>query len=417
MELVLDASKYKTLSFKYKLARFSLLLRKAYPFLGEVCMRVEKYGAETRGLAATDGLRFYFNENEMNKLPEEAFNFVLLHELFHIILRHRYPKEAQFYEKMYWNIAFDLIADWLIISMENELKYHNLPIMPVSEAYMCSDDLSDDPSHRIASAFVQQSVQQGVMSDSPPVFVEIEWKTFKALIPNIADYVFDVLDIDASNGAPSEADIKELLASCAKAAGNKGMPRFLKGLMEDLTSGRKLPWLLILRRFLETSRDANDFDFCPPDTRLLYSELILPASNEEDKALNNAMIVLDVSSSVSKEELLDQIWQIMAVLSELEFSGSILSFGSNVYQEALLTDKESLKRFIDELKVGGGTDWAEVVQHIQQKIPNVKSIIVFTDGQFYSYDTGLRNVIFVVQGESPDILRTLGKVIEVKKHL
>ena len=411
------ASKYEILPFKYKLARFSLVLRKAYPFLGEVCMRVEKYRAETRGIAATDGLRLYLNEKEMNKLPEEAFNFVLLHELFHIILRHRYPKEAQFYEKIYWNIAFDLIVDWLIFNMEIELKHNNLSILPISGAYMCSDDLSDDPSHRIASAFVQQAIQQGVLSDSPPVLVEIEWKTFKAVLPNTADYVFDVLDIDTSNGAPSETDIKELLASCAKAAGNKGMPRFLKGLMDELTRGRKLPWYLILRRFLEASREADDFDFCTPDTRVLYSEMILPASNEEDKALNNALVVLDVSSSVSKEELLDQIWQIKAVLNELEFSGSILSFGSNVYQEALLTDKESLKRFIDELKVGGGTDWAEVVQHIQQKIPNVKSIIVFTDGQFYSYDTGLRNVIFVVQGESPDILRTLGKVIEVKKHL
>jgi len=42
--------------FPYKLARFSLLLRKAYPFLGELCMRVEKYRKEQRGLASTDGL-------------------------------------------------------------------------------------------------------------------------------------------------------------------------------------------------------------------------------------------------------------------------------------------------------------------------------------------------------------------------
>ena len=35
----MDVTKYKSLPFKYKLSRFALLLREAYPFLGEVCMR------------------------------------------------------------------------------------------------------------------------------------------------------------------------------------------------------------------------------------------------------------------------------------------------------------------------------------------------------------------------------------------
>ena len=76
---VLDVGKYKALPFQYKLARFSLLLLKAYPFLGEVCMRVEKYFNDTQGFAATDGYRLYLNEEKMNELPEETLNFILLH--------------------------------------------------------------------------------------------------------------------------------------------------------------------------------------------------------------------------------------------------------------------------------------------------------------------------------------------------
>ena len=123
--LQMDVLKYKSLPFKYKLSRFTLLLREAYPFLGEVCMRVEKYSNDAHVLAATDGYRLYLNEDALDMLPEESLNFVLLHELFHIILMHRYPKESQYYEKRYWNISFDLIVNWLIMSMEYELRSNN----------------------------------------------------------------------------------------------------------------------------------------------------------------------------------------------------------------------------------------------------------------------------------------------------
>jgi predicted metal-dependent peptidase len=162
---ILDATKYKVLPFQYKLARFSLLLLKAYPFLGEVCMRVEKYVSDTRGYAATDGYRLYLNENKLNALPEETLNFILLHELFHIILYHRYPKDISYHEKMLWNISFDLIVNWLIQEMEHDLRHYNIPIIPSTNTYICSDDLSDDPSHKIANAFIQQTYQQGVLSE------------------------------------------------------------------------------------------------------------------------------------------------------------------------------------------------------------------------------------------------------------
>lgn len=154
----MDAGKYRMLPFSYKLARFSMFLYKAYPFLGELCMRVGKYRKEDLALAATDGMRLYLNTEKLNALPEESINFILLHELFHIILRHRYPKDMPYYEKIYRNIACDLTVNWLLLSMSNELKNHGLTIIPVPGTALSSDDLSNDPSDVIAKAFIQQAV-------------------------------------------------------------------------------------------------------------------------------------------------------------------------------------------------------------------------------------------------------------------
>ena len=411
----LEQSKYIAMPFQYKLARFSLLLRKAYPFLGELCMRVEKHHKEQIGLAATDGLRLYLNAELLNKLPEEGLNFILLHELLHIILRHRYPKGMSYYEKIYWNIGFDLQANWLLMSMGAELKQNALPIIPISDTALTMDDLSQDPSNVIAKAFVMQAVAQGILSENPPVLVDIEWKSFKTVVFNDSIFAFDVIDGTGMADAPTEAEIRELLAGCVKSAGKNGLPWRLRGLWDELVSGRTLPWHLIFRHFLEGMKESEDFDFCPPDKRMLYSKLILPSEAiEEGGVLDNALIVLDVSGSVDKAELLAQIRQVDSVLRGLEIRGSIVSFGSSVYQEAPLINRASLKKFIDELEVGGGTDWGDVVRYVKQNKQRAKPIIVFTDGYFYSYDEGLSDVVFITQKDYPEELCKLGKVIQIK---
>ena len=377
-------------------------------------MRVGKYrNGSILSPAATDGYNLYLDEEKLGALPEESLNFILLHELFHIILRHRYPRDMPMREGIYWNIAFDLTANWLILHMQRELKHNKLPTIPVADTCLTTDDLSRDHAYMIAESFVRQAEQQGVLSGNPPPIVHIRWKSFEVDVMAISLYICDVLNGAGSDAAPNAADVEDLLSSCAKSAGLGGLPEYLTSLMEDALPGRKLPWFLIFKRYLEAAA-IDDFDFMPPDKRMLYKAMILPDSTEDISALNNALIVLDVSSSVEKPELLAQIWQINSVLSELRFTGNIISFAGDVYQEASLTDKPSLKRFIDGLKVGGGTDWAKVVEDVKRRAQIPKPIVVFTDGYFYSFTQGLSNVIFITQDSPPPTLRELGKVIQIK---
>jgi predicted metal-dependent peptidase len=67
------------------------------------------------------------------------------------------------------------------------------------------------------------------------------------------------------------------------------------------------------------------------------------------------------------------------------------------------------------MKVGGGTDWADVVEYVKKHKKGAKPIIVFTDGHFYSFEKGLSDVIFITQDAPPGSLRDLGKVITVSK--
>ena len=409
----MDKSMYMAMPFPYKLARFCLLLKKAYPFLGELYMRVEKHHKMQGAIAATDGFRLYLNTDLLNELPEECLNFILLHELLHIILRHRYPKVMPFHEKIFRNIGFDLVANWLLMSMSGELKHKGLPIIPVTETMLCMDDLSQDPSDVIADAFIAQAAEQGILSEVPPLQVKIAWKSFETTVSLLEVYLFDVLDSADVGSLPSEAEILGLFADCEKTAGKHGLPWQLKGLWDELKKEKSLPWHIILRHYMEDMQESADVDFSPPDKRMLYRDLILPAELMDERTIGNALVVLDVSSSINRTELLAQIQHVNNLLKEFEIQGLIISFGTKVYQEAKLTTVQKLRKFVDDLEVGGGTNWGEVVSYVKQSKRHYKPIIVFTDGYFFGFDEGLPHVIFITQGDYPDSLRKLGRVIRI----
>jgi predicted metal-dependent peptidase len=406
--------KYRDMPFNYKVARFSILLRHVYPFLGELCMRVKKHRKTSEGLAETDGYHIYFNEEAMNAIPEEQFNFVMVHEILHIVLRHSYPDEMPFWQREYYNIAADLVINDLILhEMQSKLKWGGLPVIPVEGSAVSPDCLAEDPSNRITKAFLEQAIAQGVTGAEPPIVVELVWKNFITQILNHS-YIMDIITGHGGEEDKSqkESEAKELLEACQKTAGCDGLPNSLLEKLEAITS-RKLPWQVILRRYIEAIKGMDEQGFCPPDKRTIYSGMILPGENEEDKGLNNAIVVVDVSSSVGRDELSAQLWQVGRLLAELQFDGEILSFSGAVEKKGLLTDKKSLEAWVDGLPVGGGTSWLSVVNYVEKERKGARPIIVFTDGYFYSFETTLKNVILIVQGEYPEELADVGKVIRV----
>ena len=389
-------------------------------------MRVEKFRRDDiGGLAGTDGLRIYLDVARLNELPEEDLNFILLHELFHIILRHKYTRGLPNYERKYWNIAFDLYANWLMESMKQDLKRAGIPFQPLSGSIWTSDNLEKDPSHIIAQAFVGQALAQGILTDNPPPFIEIEWKNFKHVEPNFGGFALDVLEGEGSSESePTDSEVTALLKDAAKAAGNSGLPKHLRDLWGKLSKGRSLPWYLLLKRYLQGLIESDDMGFCPPDKRVLYDEKILPADSwSTGIELRNALVVIDVSGSVSKEELTKQLWQLKVILSELDFQGEIITFASDVIQVGKIGSKASLKKFVDEMQVGGGTSWESVVKWVKARRVQPRPIIVFTDGEFFEFTKGLSDVIFILQEENRNPfgnelvnarLQEVGKVITIK---
>ncbi|GHV40420.1 hypothetical protein FACS189490_05540 [Clostridia bacterium] len=121
---------FSKLPLELKLARFSFLLRKAYPFLGELSLLTERVFSTDTVLAGVENNKLHLNRQEVNALPEAQFNFVILHELLHILFGHQYPANMAASNRSWANIAMDLTVNYAIAILQGDLRAKSLPTEP-----------------------------------------------------------------------------------------------------------------------------------------------------------------------------------------------------------------------------------------------------------------------------------------------
>ena len=87
------------------LLRFKLDLLKYEPIYGNLLMRMEVRANEIVQTAATDGVRIFYNPDYFAGLTEAERNYVLMHELFHVLYMHWDDQEGK--DPRIWNVACD----------------------------------------------------------------------------------------------------------------------------------------------------------------------------------------------------------------------------------------------------------------------------------------------------------------------
>ena len=107
-------------------ARIALLLKA--PFFGNLATRLKLVNAdEWLGTAATDGRNFYYNSEFVNRLPQKQLEFLVGHEVLHVVYDHmgrRQDRDAQLY-----NIAADYCVNADLIDSKIGEKITVVPVL------------------------------------------------------------------------------------------------------------------------------------------------------------------------------------------------------------------------------------------------------------------------------------------------
>ena len=115
-------------------------------YYGEFCQFInfkKMHGIRTCGVTVdTQGMRYYYNDEFVNELDQEEMNFIMIHEIFHLLWDHQARERRCGYEHTLSNMVQDMIINEVIntdiilrMEEENRREHRNLSFakMPVGK--------------------------------------------------------------------------------------------------------------------------------------------------------------------------------------------------------------------------------------------------------------------------------------------
>lgn len=286
--------------------------------------------------AATNGVTIKWNPVWFESLADVNREMVLLHELWHTARLHPLRKGSR--DHRVWNIACDYVInatllkdgfDARVVGGIYDAQYEG---MSEEEVY---DILINNPQKQ-------------------PQFKE------------------DMYELD-------ETDLRDMLDTVIRAAHQAtmdGKANLIPGATQlylDKFTAPKVSWKDALARFMQDCV-SEDYSWAKPNRR--YTDMYLPSLCQDPSKLEKIICYLDVSGSVSNEDLHmynSEIHYIKTQFNPEEIR--IVQFDTTIQKEIVIGESDSFESI--EIIGRGGTCLRDVRKHIEEAKPT--AAIIFSD--------------------------------------
>ena len=350
-------------------ARIGLLLR--HPFFGNLATRLQLVDAtEWCGTLATDGRRFYYNNDFVNKLTPKQAEFGFAHEVLHNVFDHMGRRDHR--DPQLSNIAADYAANQILV----DERIGEVP-----------DWIKIFQDNKYRSMSYEQ------------IYAELEKKAIKIDISSLGELLDEHLDDsddqdgegdgdkkDGKNGRPRLSaeekkairdEIKEAMVAAAQAAGAGKVPAGVARMIQSFTEP-KMDWRQMLRMNIQSILKSN-FSFSRPNRKSQHCGAILPGMMNEETI--DVSVSIDMSGSISNKMAKDFLSEVKGIMDEYkDFKLDLWCFDTEVYNYAQFTGDTADEIMNYEVKGGGGTDFETNWEFMKEEGIEPKKFIMFTDG-------------------------------------
>lgn len=365
--MALSDKKLNEFSRKLLAARMGLVM--SHPFYGALLMHVVLSVDEECETAFTDSERICFGAEFLDNLSVSEVEFVMLHEIMHIVLRH--CKRGLEMNSGVFNVACDIVVNSTILeSFGNDTS--KITLSKYGEA------MHNVPDGREGRLFNAEEVYYMLIEDEKFTNYALE-----AAFSDDHSQWKEEGEGDSSQDGVWEQRIINAAETVSKMSGSSEgkLPRFAEKFLNREKS-RRLDWRTLLRDFIE--EDLSDYSFSPPDRRFTDSDFFIPDCNGElcGERVKKILFMIDTSASVNSKTIHTAFDEIEYALQQ--FSGGIEGmlgfFDGGVKTPVPFENTEELKKI--EPVGGGGTSFKNVFNYIRYNMSDdlPVSIVIFTDG-------------------------------------
>ena len=372
-----DPALDRTVREKLITARIGLLLRA--PFFGNLATRLELVNADSwLPTAATDGRKFYYNTEFVNKLKPKEVEFLFGHEVLHNVYDH-IGRTGDFRDRRLFNCAADFCVNADLI--EHKIGDKITPCLydakykgwSAEEVY---DDLYEKADKIDISDLLDQMLDEHMDGDGD----------------SDGDGDGDEKDGKGKGRGPKlteeekrqiRDEIREALLQAAQATGAGNLPMGVKRLIKDLTKP-VVNWRELLEQQIQ-STVKDDFSWMRPNRRSWHLDAVMPGMKPGTQI--DVCVAIDTSGSISEQDLKDFLSEVKGIMESYdEYRVRVITWDTEVYNpEEFTSDNMSdIAEYVPG--GGGGTDPHCVWEWLKENDIEPKKLIMFTDYCFFGWD-------------------------------
>lgn len=378
-----------------EIQRFKMELLRKMPFYGDILMRLSFVEDKKIPTAATNGKTIWYNPKFLADMKPGERNFVLMHELFHVLLRHGVRNADGQRDRDIWNMACDIIINDMLVKLHNDMRRAGIPFQkPVvgTFATVNSGETAENLYGKI------QADNAGKNKHTQKLNIRIGYTgngTYEQKMHEV-DLPSDLRTFELSMDEMTVQDqlLQEMLRTAAqKNRGTMGS-YYIPSEVYVLVQSKKLDWRKLLKNFL-SQEIGEETSYTTPERKYLHMDMILPGHSLSEETIEEVWAFVDSSGSVGRDEMAQFLTQLYRISREFK---CILHIG---YWDTSVTDVyRNIRREEDVLKCvprhSGGTDINCVYQWIRENKVKPDVMLILTDGYFGRLTT-------------PTFSRTLGK--------
>ena len=343
-------------------------------FYGLLLMHM-RYGLDTScPTAYTDGRQICFSPDYLNILSEKELDFIMMHEILHVVLRHCFRGVNMEQER--YNIASDIVVNsnilWsnhmdltsITVKKEGGAQMHLAPDGKEGYLYTAEEVYQMLPTVKKGSP---RSIFHGGNEGPRGIDDHNHWKE------------------DEESDDTEELWEEYILEACESVRlrdpdDERGLiPLFAQRMIRELKQGQ-VDWRTLLNNFVQ--EEITDYSFSPPDRRFDESNFFLPDFNEPSELVRNILFMVDTSGSISDEMLTVSFSEIKSAIAQYNgrLQGWLGFFDAQVTEPRPFEDADSM------LSIppvgGGGTSFEAVFHYVRTHMAEDRpaSIIILTDG-------------------------------------
>ncbi len=367
-------------------ARMRLLM--SHGFYGLLLMHMGYSISEDVKTARTDGEKIIFSPSFLESLSDKELDYVLLHEILHIVFEH-YRKRSDFDAE-----AFDRAADIVVnsqILFENRFDLSSITIAgrgagahlapngkegykyTVEEIYEMIYETTEKMPKEMRKELASSAAGSSG-SDDKDGKGKSSWDDHDAWgeDENRDDELTGTWDKRIEDAARSVMN-----GSGSLKAGS--VPSHIARKLRELANPQT-DWRTILSEFVQ--EEVTDFTFTPPDRRFDDSPFFLPDYNEKEDSVKDILFMIDTSGSMNDEMISAVFSEVKGALTQFNgrLKGLLGFFDADV---KMPVEFESVEDLLAIKPIGGGgTNFFNIFEFVQKRMKDnlPQSIVILTDG-------------------------------------